>query len=499
MPPATRRQTPTAIATALVIMSAAAVCASCSGAADPDQAREAWLRTTLIDDNRHLIERDPDLAAGKLTKMAATPYAYFRGTLGQYQRDQSQPGPGYIATDFVSGASASVLLVGDPHVENIGSFRDATGALVADFNDFDSASYGAWVLDLRRLATSFWVAAHSAGAALALDDPEAEATAQAQRVAEGYADELEAIAAGGDLLAIRRGAGLGAIVDDLLRRAERDGDAREKLEEYTQLGPNGQRAMRFGDLTPPADGLFTDTVQEVPDAERALVLEAVARWPASLVEPVPEAATRFKGVSRRQGAGVSSYPVLRYYVLVEGPTEATEDDWLLEFKEIGNPPPGPAQRLPIQGTWRDNAQRVALAQRSLQESNANDPLLGWAVVGGVPLKVRHRTAYQKGIGTERIEAKLIEGDWALDDLSDLAHLSGRLLARAHAFGRTLQGATGLEVIEASYRGRRRALVDETRDFAVRYGALTLDDHAMLRDMLDRYGPTLGYRPRARWP
>src|SRR5262245_33088690 len=51
-----------------------------------------------------------------------------------------------------------VLSVGDLHLENFGTWRDAEGRLIWGVNDFDEAAIIAYPFDLVRLATSVWLA-----------------------------------------------------------------------------------------------------------------------------------------------------------------------------------------------------------------------------------------------------------------------------------------------------------------------------------------------------
>ena len=51
-----------------------------------------------------------------------------------------------------------VLSVGDLHLENFGTWRDADGRLAWGVNDFDEAAVMPYVLDLVRLATSIQLA-----------------------------------------------------------------------------------------------------------------------------------------------------------------------------------------------------------------------------------------------------------------------------------------------------------------------------------------------------
>ena len=464
----------------------------CAGA--EDDGREAWLRNTLVQDNQSLMERDPALASGKLLKMGLTPYNYFRGTLGQFQRDMGQPGPGFVPTRFSSPEGSRVLLVGDPHVENIGSFQPLEGELVVDFNDFDAATYGVWVYDVRRLALSAWVmGAMLADAQLAEIDP----TALAVEVARGYAEEFAAERAGAPPLAIRAQAGFGAIIDDLLRRAKRDGDVFEELLDYTRLEGDA-RVMFYGAVEErAAPDVIGDEVFALTAQELEIVQLGLARYPETLAVATPDAAMAFKGASRRYGAGVSSYPVLRFYVLVEGPTASPEDDWLLEFKEILNPNTLPGLVQWPQRRFRSNSERVVAHQRALQEGRFNDPLLGHYEAGPIPIRVRHRTKYQKGVAVDRIMEKLGEDEWSGADVEAFARLAGRLLARTHGQAPTLNGERGLDAVAGSLEGHEEALAAEIERFVNAYGPATQGDAARLQRIIAEHGPLLGYRPRGR--
>src|SRR5215510_4742798 len=79
--------------------------------------------------------------------MAADCFAFLRATF--YRWAQLWP---QVNAEF---RTAPVLLgVGDVHVENFGTWRDAEGRLVWGINDFDEATRLPYVNDLVRLATS---------------------------------------------------------------------------------------------------------------------------------------------------------------------------------------------------------------------------------------------------------------------------------------------------------------------------------------------------------
>lgn len=453
-------------------------CTSCAGA--DEETRSRWLQHVTVEDNLIFLQRDPELAGGKLLKMGESPYTWMRGSLTHFLRDQAQAAEGLEATAFASPGGARVLLVGDPHVENIGTFLRASGEAVVAFNDFDAATWGPWISDLRRLALSFWIVAEAAGA----ERPDDFAVA----VAQGYLDGVaaEPLMDGGEQ----------KIIDDLIEKAIENGNERAELADYTEVR-GGARRLRLGVIEPPdrRSAVIRDEVRGISPEERAALKRAVEEeLPRTLERPAPPGALAVKDAARRLGAGVSSYPALRYYVLVEGPTPALEDDWLLEVKETLDPAsfPGLAGSLPPRA-FGSNAERAARHQRAIQGETL-DPLLGWVTVGGASMKVRDRTKYQRGLDVARILDRMKARRWSEEDLHALAAFAGRLLAQSHCFAPMLDGGDARAQLRADLGARPEALLDELRAFSQAYGPRTLQDHRLHERLLDRLGPRLGYTP-----
>ena len=88
----------------------------------------------------------------KHRRMREEPFAFLRATY--YRWAQTWPG---LCPDLAS--APEVLAVGDLHVENFGTWRDAEGRLVWGINDFDEAWRLPYTNDLVRLATSAALAA----------------------------------------------------------------------------------------------------------------------------------------------------------------------------------------------------------------------------------------------------------------------------------------------------------------------------------------------------
>lgn len=457
-----------------VLLSVVIGCVSaCSGAID-DDPRTVWLQNTLVQDNRPLMMRATELTRGKFRKMNLNPYFYFRGTAPQYWRDARGPGAWAVPTAFGTPETSDILLVGDPHPENVGSYKPADGDVTVDYNDFDASRRGPYHFDVRRLALGFWIA----GATLEFD--EEFRLSMAEAAASGYVDQIGET----DAYRVSRNAGFGPVIDDLFRRAVRDGNVREALDEYTIL-EDGEREMFFGVVeSPDVEGVFGDEVVELPEDERRFVAKLLdGYWHTVIDPPAPEARV-ILGMSRRLGAGVSSYPVLRWYVLVEGDTTEPGDDLLLEVKEIFDPPMlgDVATRPRVQ--YALNARRAVVNQRALQATETNDPLLGWAADGEHSFRVRHRIKFQKNVAVARLGEDL-GSVWETEDLVFHAEVSGRLLAAAHRRGSPAAAEIIADVVDSAF-------LEETTEFAVEYGQQTLDDYERFGGLLESEGELLGY-------
>ena len=130
---------------------------------------EKWISKKL-----RIIEKDLEL---KHKHMAGDVFSFFRATY--YRWAQVWP----VACKPLTKAP-KVLGVGDLHVENFGTWRDAEGRLIWGINDFDEATQLPYTNDLVRLATS----AHLAimGAKLTIKTGEV-----CDALSEGYCEGLK--------------------------------------------------------------------------------------------------------------------------------------------------------------------------------------------------------------------------------------------------------------------------------------------------------------------
>jgi hypothetical protein len=105
------------------------------------RAYERWLRAQL---KGEAVEKDLD---SKHKLMAQGAFPFLRATYWRWAETILD-----ICPDLAH--APSVLAIGDIHIENYGSWRDAEGRVVWGVNDFDEVAEMPYALDLVRLATS---------------------------------------------------------------------------------------------------------------------------------------------------------------------------------------------------------------------------------------------------------------------------------------------------------------------------------------------------------
>ena len=134
------------------------------------QAYEDWMGKQL---GREMVAKDIAL---KHEKMRESPFVFLRATYWRWAETILE-----VCPDLAD--ATPVLGVGDIHLENFGTWRDADGRLVWGVNDFDEAAQMPYALDLVRLAASALLASPGGGGA---------ATQMCAAVLDGYTRGLRA-------------------------------------------------------------------------------------------------------------------------------------------------------------------------------------------------------------------------------------------------------------------------------------------------------------------
>ncbi len=400
-----------------------------------------------------LIEHDPAAFRQRFRKMANDPFAFYRGSACLFYNDVSpQEDP------WVDEASSRVWIHGDLHAENFGTYMDGRGILVFDVNDFDEAYLGHWTWDLQRcsasLALMLWNKAF----------PDAVIDAVIERYVRAYVDQSRYYLDEDDdhewALGLHNARGP---VRSALHRAR----ASTRIDLLASQTVLIDQDRTFGD---------NEGVRRLDDAERDLVLAAFEEY----LESIPESrrleariAYDVKDVVGRSGFGVGSAGLAAYNVLIEGHSQALENDVVLSMKQ------GVEAALArvvdderISREIQHHGHRTALSQRALQV-HAN-PFLGWTQLDGTGFLVSELSPYEAGLEW----AEVSEPEEVLELVEDL----GRATAKVHcasdldAAG-TLVDEQVEQLVLTCVGDDEEGLVEWVREFAVGYAASTRDDHA----------------------
>ena len=403
-----------------------------------------------------LIEAEPHAYRRKFRKMAADPFKFYRGSAPLFYAD--------VAEDddpWADDRTSRVWIQGDLHAENFGTYMDGAGILIFDVNDFDEAYLGHFTWDLKRLAASLALLAFTK--ALSDDTVRHMITA----FATSYGEQVRSFAEDDTDRSFRLTLeSTDGVVHDVLLQA--------RLSSRLDLLGNLTAIEGF-------DRHFADGpgVRRLDEVEREEVEAAYADY----LETIPERkrhhsiSYRVKDVVGRVGSGIGSAGLPAYNLLIEGNTQALQDDVLLTMKQGKLPAPRQVVTDDRLDTYFEHqGHRTAVSQRALQ-ANA-DPWLGWCALRGEGQVVQEMSPYQADIDWDGVQ----EPEEIVPLLVDL----GRATAKVHCVsdGDSDQDLVPFQTEEAICS----AIGDDIDDFAqslaqfgLGYGEATRRDHQLFVD------------------
>jgi uncharacterized protein (DUF2252 family) len=383
--------------------------------------------------------RRPELLPVRWRRMAVSPFSFFRGTAALMAADL---GP-------LPRSGVEVQVCGDAHLLNLGAYAAPDGHLVFDLDDFDETCRGPFEWDVKRLATSFAVAAREAGykdrvcrdvvRTLVQVYRESLALFAEMRVLELARFEIGPRSTGKPLAPLFAHATRNTPRELLKKvtRADRDGFA--KFQSHPpQLVP-----LRSAD----AKGVFGSLAayRDSIGPARQQVLDAYAPWDVA-----------FK-VSGTGSVGVDAYLALLFG---NGPG----DPLFLQLKEqdasCWKPYVGSARVY--SRSYPHQGRRAAEGQ--LRTQTVSDPFLGWTERGGKQFLVRQWSDHRASLDVSMLTNDVVH---------DYAVLCGQVLAKAHA-------RTGDAAVLVGYCGANARLDDAVSKFALAYADQVEADYVRFR-------------------
>lgn len=426
----------------------------------PRSAHAGWDPAPEREDPVAILERQagtrvPELVPIRYGRMAASPFAFFRGAAAVMAAD--------LATTPDSGLR--VQACGDAHLSNFGAFAAPDRRLVFDLNDFDESLPGPWEWDVKRLAASFAIAGRENGFRRKERAPAVLEVGRSYRAAmrdfagrrniEVWYARLDVEAVMGEIEAepkltkqVRKGVAKAQAKDSL-----------RALEKLTRTVDGELRIRSEPPLIVPVEELAT--ADESHDLEAAL-LDVLDSYRSTLVGDRRHLLDgyRFRHLARKV-VGVGSVGTRAWILLHTGVDDS--DPLFLQAKEaeasVLEPYVGAS-------TFGNHGQRVVEGQRLMQA--ASDIFLGWCPAIGFDGRrrdfyVRQLWDWKRSVEVERLSPHALEL---------YARICGWTLARAHA-------RSGDRIAIAAYLGSGDTFDAALAEFAERYADQSERDHAAL--------------------
>lgn len=385
-------------------------------------------------------DRIPALIPVRMGRMAASPFAFYRGAAALMAAD--------LAATPVSGIR--VQACGDAHLMNFGGFATPERNIIFDVNDFDETLPAPWEWDVKRLVASVVIAAQhlrfreSVAGRLAIE------TARAYREQMGDYVPMRALDVWYDRIDEGRfvkEAGASAVLKGKIRER-----MAESLDEARRKGTPEHLFPRLVRLEGTAPRIKDEPpLLFHPDKNLAPAVELGFRqfrdgYRATLSESLRVLFDRFSfcdGVIKVVGVGsVGTRCVVLLFMA------ADDDPLFLQAKEARA---SVLEAYAGKSLHANHGQRVIGGQRLMQ--SASDLFLGWSVAAdGRDYYVRQLRDMKASFDMESADS---------DVLSIYSRMCARTIARAHA-------RSGDAAMIAGYLGSTTTFDDALGEFAVEY-------------------------------
>ncbi len=420
------------------------------------EKRQKFIIEALVSAFGDLLKTVPDAIHGKFRKMAASAFAFYRGSAALFYADMARDHEA-----FTDEKTSRIWIQGDLHAENFGTYMNSAGMFVFDVNDFDEAYVGPFTWDLKRLTGSLALVGYQK----ALSD--AEIREMISAMARSYVAQVKQFAQSA------------ATNDFALMLANTSGKLHELLQQ-TRLSTRVSLLDRLTTIENYDRRIILNKNTQAIDKEmRAKVEKAFQQY----LETIPPKKRMsglsygIKDVTMSRGFGIGSAGVRVFTILLEGTTQALENDILISMKQARTAAPSRViTDENIQKYFQHNGHRTVVSQRALQAHA--DPWLGYTMLDGEGQLVSELSPHEGELEWDDINK--------MDDILELLRNLGQATAKIHCTAdvdsdQTLVPFSTDQAIQKVLGGHEEAFVKAMVDFGEQYGAVVRDDHRLFVD------------------
>ena len=433
----------------------------------PHERHATWAPSPSRIDPIGVLERQAesrmaDLVPIRHGRMAASPFAFFRGGAAIMAAD--------LAGTPTSGLRAQ--LCGDAHLLNFGMFETPERSLVFGLNDFDETLPGPIEWDVKRLAASVEIAGRDLGFDAGERESTVLATVKAYREAVlEFAEQRNIEVWHARLEAEELRQRLAGMADSRTHHAVKK--SIEKALRHDHLTAFDKLIERDGgDVRFISDPPVLVPVEELLDGDQrgryvGVITSFLEQYRESLAPHLRSLVESYRFVHiARKVVGVGSVGTRAWVVLFEG--RDSGDPLLLQLKEAQ-----PSVLEPYAGAsvYESQGRRVVEGQRFMQ--TASDSLLGWYRLDALDGHRHDFYVRQLWDGKSSIDVNKLTAA----GLRAYGDSCGWTLARGHA-------RSGDRVAMAAFLGDDDAFERAIAAFAGTYADLNESDHACLIEAIE---------------
>lgn len=408
-------------------------------------SRSSWVVSEIYAYNHPWKVQLPQELATKMQKMKLGAFAFYRGTAHLFYKDMQV----WPVSAYSNSKTNKVWLEGDMHLQNLGAFKDASGATVFDATDFDEGFWGPYTWDVRRMAVSIVLAARELG--LSSNDQSKLVT----EFVDEYLDQMNAFSGNdSETSAKLTGSNTSGEVDDLIDKAK----AKTRgalLAKYTQV-VSGQRKF-----------LPSSELQAVSSSTYTAINSSMSSYISSIASSkrYPSSHYTVKDIALKLGSGTGSLGRYRFYVLVQGSSSSNDDDVILELKQETTSAVAIAagSLMPASSYGSHQGQRVALTTKAMLLDT--DVWVGYTTIASQPYFVREKSPYAEDFDYTKLTS--------YDKFFTAVGYAGKALARLHALSDKDYNSSLISIgvdkeISDVTAGKKAEFKDEISRFAVAY-------------------------------
>lgn len=368
-------------------------------------ARKNYLKNELNEWNAFIID-----TATKEYKYDAMndPFTFYRATAHLYFSDLKN-GMIEIPSEWKSTSQIDTWIQGDMHTQNFGFYEDKDGDMVFGINDFDESHIAPFYWDLIRYGASIYLMRDGVEFNFSQD----EANEMVDYFLEKYQETLSDVNGNPfETEIVLKTSQTDGFVNDTMEDNEDKKTAQKLYDKWTKI----ENDVRKFDIS-------LEKLEAPSDTFKYYINQTWGDYTNTVKNNTSDMGYyAIKDIAKRLYSGLGSQGMQKYYVLIEGESDAQDDDVILEIKQQGLPSLFKAKDGSYDPIFSHHGERTFTATKAML--NDVEGHLGYLNIDNIPFSVKTISKYKDGYDIDQFESE--------SDLKNFVKHCAKALAYSHA-------------------------------------------------------------------